>query len=131
MLGAADFLLADNVIVGDSGTALTWGDAPTNPVYEGNLVFGALSDGDIPSDTVKRVDPLLAPDESGILHIRAGSPAINSSVGSFPELVDDMDGQPRDPLSDGLPPDVGADELSSSPVVRRPLTAADVGPNAP
>jgi len=129
-LGATDFLLANNIIVSNTGTALTWGSTPTNPMYEGNIVFGSMTDGAIPASGLTRVDPLLIRDANGILHISAGSPAINASFGSFPALVDDIDGQPRDTATDGKPPDVGADEFSSAPVTRRPLTSADVGPSA-
>jgi hypothetical protein len=57
----------------------------------------------------------------------ATSPAVDKAVGSFPFVTDDMQGQPRDK------PDIGADELSSAPELplRRPLTPADVGPDAP
>jgi len=41
-----------------------------------------------------------------------------------------MDGQRRDPATDGKPPDVGADEFSTAPITHKALTAADVGPNA-
>ena len=36
-----------------------------------------------------------------------------------------LQGQPR------MMPDIGADELSPAPALRRPLTTADVGPDAP
>lgn len=57
--------------------------------------------------------------------IATGSKAIDAAVGSFPFVTDDISGQPR------MKPDVGADELSDAPETRRPLTPADVGPNAP
>jgi hypothetical protein len=62
-----------------------------------------------------------------ILAIAAGSAAIDKAVGNFPFLADDLQGQPRDR------PDIGADELSTTPPLplRRPLTPADVGPDAP
>jgi poly(beta-D-mannuronate) lyase len=40
-------------------------------------------------------------------------------------VTDDMDGQPR------IKADVGADELAPGPTIRQPLTATDVGPDAP
>jgi poly(beta-D-mannuronate) lyase len=67
---------------------------------------------------------MLVPDASGISHLAAASPAINSSVGSF-GVTDDMDGQQRVGVAD-----VGADQYSTAPVIRRPLTPADVGPGA-
>ncbi len=71
------------------------------------------------------MDPKLAADANGEFHLLAGSPAINAGQGSFPYVMIDMDGQPRDSA-----PDVGADEFSSAPIIARILTAADVGPNA-
>ena len=62
-----------------------------------------------------------------ILAITAGSAAVDKAVGSFPFLTEDLQGQPRDK------PDIGADEWSAAPELslRRPLTPADVGPDAP
>jgi poly(beta-D-mannuronate) lyase len=47
-------------------------------------------------------------------------------VGSYPEVIIDLDGQARTGTKD-----VGADEFSTAPVSRRPLTTTNVGPNAP
>ena len=62
-----------------------------------------------------------------LLAITATSAAVDKAAGTFPFLTDDMEGQPRDK------PDIGADEWSSAPALtlRRPLTPADVGPDAP
>jgi poly(beta-D-mannuronate) lyase len=40
--------------------------------------------------------------------------------------MDDVDGQKREGK-----PDLGADEYSTTPVLRGPLTQTDVGPDAP
>ena len=57
----------------------------------------------------------------------AGAAAIGKAVNAgFYMLTDDIHGQPR------VEPDVGADEQSDAAVLRPgPLTAADVGPDAP
>jgi hypothetical protein len=62
-----------------------------------------------------------------LLSIAAGSAAIDKGVGAYPFLTDDLQGQPR------ARPDIGADEWSDTPELplRRPLTPADVGPDAP
>jgi hypothetical protein len=62
-----------------------------------------------------------------ILAITPTSAAIDKAVGTYPFLTDDLQGQPRDK------PDIGADESSTAPELplRRPLTPADVGPDAP
>jgi poly(beta-D-mannuronate) lyase len=59
--------------------------------------------------------------------IGAMSKAVDTATGSYPFLMDDVNGQPRTGK-----PDVGADEWAPmSPELYRPLTPADVGPNAP
>jgi hypothetical protein len=62
-----------------------------------------------------------------VMSITAGSAAVDKATGSFPFVTDDLHGQPRDK------PDIGADEWSTAPEMklRRPLTPADVGPDAP
>jgi hypothetical protein len=95
-----------------------------NAIFEGNIVWGGVSAGDIPASGFRAVDPQLQMDGSGRYHLGANSPAVNAAVGTAP-VPEDIEGQPRQQ------PDVGADELSTGPVLRRPLTAADVGPNAP
>jgi hypothetical protein len=62
-------------------------------------------------------------DGSGRYHLGANNTAV-AAVGAAP-VLEDIEGQARQQ------PDVGADELSTGPVLRGPLTAADVGPNAP
>ncbi len=104
---------------------MTTGGTPlTNPTWEGNILFNATP-GIIPSSGFTMVNPQLSADASGVFHISSTSPAINASVGSFPYVIDDMDGQLRSST-----PDVGADEFSTAPVTRHALTPADVGPNA-
>jgi len=61
-----------------------------------------------------------------ILQIGAGSKAIGAAVGSYPFVTDDISGHPR-----GAKPDVGAQQFSMDPPLRKVLTMADVGPMAP
>jgi hypothetical protein len=71
------------------------------------------------------VNPTMAA-EGGLMRLTASSPAVDvADPAYFPFVVDDIDGQPRTTA------DIGADELSTAPVLRRPLTTADVGPEAP
>jgi len=60
-----------------------------------------------------------------VLALTPSSKAIGAATGSFPFVMDDVAGHPRPK------PDVGAEQLSSAPALRRPLTPADVGPDAP
>jgi hypothetical protein len=59
----------------------------------------------------------------GPLRSGASSPARRAVAANHAALKSDLDGQPRTG-----PGDLGSDQLSSAPVVRRPLAAADVGP---
>jgi hypothetical protein len=70
------------------------------------------------------IDPQLSLATDGLYRPATNSPAIDAALGTFTNVVDDMDGQPRLGLFD-----VGADELSNDPVVRRPLLPGDVGPS--
>jgi hypothetical protein len=125
-LGATDLVFSNNIIQTDSGTILDLGGAAPNARFEGNIVFGAATNGDMPSGGARRVNPLLSRDSFGVFRLLSTSPAINTSVGSYPEVTIDLDGQTRSGTKD-----VGADEFSTATVNRRPLTTANVGPNAP
>jgi hypothetical protein len=105
-----DCRVANNVVSGGSAG----GGGGTNTINEGNLAGGT--------------NPLTQQD--GIYRLlpnAAGALAIGKAANSaFYKLVDDIQGQPR------VEPDVGADEQSDAPVtIPGPLTAADVGPDAP
>jgi parallel beta-helix repeat protein len=125
-LGATDLVFSNNIIQTDSGTILTLSGPAPNARFEGNIVFGSAPNGDMPTSGARRVNPLLSQDSFSVFRLLSTSPAINASVGSYPEVTIDLDGQPRSGTKD-----VGADEFSTAPVIRRPLTTANVGPNAP
>jgi hypothetical protein len=120
-------VVADNIVVGASGT-LYKQTSPVNPTYQGNLgnPSGGTSLGmTATAAQVRRVDPKLVV-RSGASRLAAGSPAIDAAVGSYPFVSKDIDGDTRNM------PDVGADEfVASGSVLAVPLTAADVGPDAP
>ncbi|NRN71366.1 Chondroitinase-B, partial [Kibdelosporangium sp. 4NS15] len=118
-----DSTIANNVVTGSQGKLFNELKAPVNMTYAGNIAWptGSASVG---VAGVRTADPLLAR-EGAVHRIGAGSPAIDAGTGSHPFVTDDMDGQAR--LGT---PDAGADERSTSPVTRGPLTASDVGPAA-
>jgi Chondroitinase B len=125
-LGATDLVFSNNIIQSDSGSILTLSGPAPNARFEGNIVFGSAPNDDMPASGARRINPLLVRDPLGVFRLQSTSPAINSSVGSYPEVTIDMDGHARSGTKD-----VGADEFSTAPAIRRPLTTADVGPNAP
>jgi len=125
-LGATNLVFSNNIIQTDFGTILDLSGPAPNARFEGNIVFGAATNGDMPTSGARRVNPLLSRDSLGVFKLQSTSPAINTAVGSFPEVTIDLDGHARSGTKD-----VGADEFSTAPVIRRPLTTANVGPNAP
>jgi poly(beta-D-mannuronate) lyase len=120
-------LFANNVIVSESGPLVRLSQDPlVDSRWEGNVFWGTDAVGDVPVDGYRRVDPQLTPRE-GLYRPSASSPVIDAAVDLAADVGDDMDGQKRGTAKK----DVGADEVSDTPIVRRPLTRADVGPNAP
>lgn len=117
-------VIADNLLVGSAGTLVAMG-ATTGFTWRSNILWGAAANGNIPSGGYRRVDPLLRQQADGIHRLSAGSPAINAATLAGQAVADDIDGQPR-----GGTRDIGADEYATSAPVRRPLTSADVGPDA-
>jgi hypothetical protein len=119
-------VFANNLIQADGGPLVGLGlDAPIDFRWEGNVTWGSAAAGDVPAAGFRRVDPLLFL-KDGLHRPPPSSPLVDAAVGSYAEISADMDGQER-----GAQKDVGADEVSSDPVLRRPLTRADVGPTAP
>jgi hypothetical protein len=126
-LGADHTTFADNIIQGGGQAASISTSAPySNPTWEGNIIWNTTA-GNMPSGTYRNVNPLLVQDANGVYHLGSGSPAINTAVGSWSSITVDQDGQPR---PGGTSNDVGADEVSTAPVVAKLLTTADVGPNS-
>ena len=124
-----------NTVVMNNGRAMIvgWGGnelPPVDCVLANNIVSGALTQItlSLPGNTFftrNLVNPTMAA-EGGVQRLVAGSPAVDvADPAYFSFVADDVEGQPRTTA------DIGADELSSAPVLRRPLTAADVGPSAP
>ncbi|MGW5188663.1 polysaccharide lyase 6 family protein [Kribbella sp. NPDC004138] len=117
--------VSDNLMVGDSGDLV---DMPylSGLTWLGNILWGQAANGNIPSSGFTRADPKLTAGSDGVYRLGAGSAAVNAaSVDHSSQVTDDVDGQTRT-----APYDVGADEYSTATPVRRPLNAADVGPNA-
>jgi hypothetical protein len=113
---------SNNIVVGPiTISAGLGGTAPIMPTYKDNIQFMGTG----PMTGFKAIDPKLVR-QGDVLALTAGSPAIGGATTSFPFVSDDMRGTPR-----GAKQDIGAEQLSSMPGMRRPLTTADVGPNAP
>jgi Chondroitinase B len=116
---------ANNVLVGGGSGRLVRVNQGTKLRWQGNIVWAGTG-GDLPSSGYRTVNPNLMLDEAGLNRLRAASPAIDTAEGSYPQATTDLDGQARSAAKD-----VGADEFVADAPTRRPLTTADVGPNAP
>ena len=119
--------IANNIFAGSQDTLVRLFVTPTNTRWEGNIAFagagGTVSRA--PLEGVTEADPLLER-EDGLWRPSAKSPAVDAAAGAFRWVTEDMDGQERGPAKD-----VGADERSMAKPTNRPLTPAEVGPNAP
>lgn len=124
-LGATATIFANNILVGGEVAVKISAPHP-DAVWSGNLLWNAESPGDFPPEGYKDLDPMLVADANGIRHLQPGSPAIGAATGMYPGVAFDMDGQPRPERKS-----IGADEISTAPIVARLLTIADVGPAAP
>ena len=123
-----DCLIANNLIISDRQQVLRVVSEPQDWSWHSNIVHataeGAQVGIRVAEDGITLLDPLLERVE-GMWRLGAGSPATNAAYAMDPPVGYDIEGQPRDSR-----PDIGADELSDAPVRYKPLTAAEVGPEA-
>lgn len=122
-MGATKITVVDNIIQCGGSAATIAGPYP-DPQWGGNILFNVKDAGDMPASGYTIVDPKLAKTTAGSYHLQPGSPAIDHAVGSYPGVKFDMDGQSRAQRLD-----IGADELTNSPVKVHALNPADVGYN--
>lgn len=119
--------IVDNIVRGQTGYL---GNVPLMQdfYWRGNIIWGAAANGNIPKVGFTRVDPQLAQDAVGTWKIAASSPAVNAATQANHAdwVTDDLDGRARTGVYD-----IGAQEVTSSPATRAPLTTANVGPSAP
>ncbi|WP_336627863.1 MULTISPECIES: polysaccharide lyase 6 family protein [unclassified Microbacterium] len=119
--------IVDNIVRGQTGYL---GNVPLMQdfYWRGNLLWGAAANGNIPKVGFTRVDPQLAQDAAGTWKITASSPAVNAATQTNHAnwVSDDLDGRARTGVYD-----IGAQEVTTSPATRAPLTTANVGPSAP
>ncbi|MDJ0465709.1 polysaccharide lyase 6 family protein [Streptomyces sp. H27-C3] len=120
-----DVVIADNLLVGRSGDLVAMG-ATVRFTWQSNILFGAAANGNIPAGTFTRTDPKLVTGSDGMARLSASSPAIGAATLKQPAVPLDIEGNAR-----GTSRDIGCDEYATAAPVYRPLTPADVGPNAP
>jgi hypothetical protein len=113
-----DCVVANNLIQNPTNGAGIVEPRGENVTYEGNISSVGATLGTMVAD------PKLVKSD-GAFRVTADSPAIDAAKGNYSYVMDDMDGQAR------AKADVGADEFAMGALMRRPLTEADVGPDAP
>lgn len=123
-LGSTYITIANNIIVG-GGPAVSIVGPASNHFSEGNIIFNTTGAGNLPAGSFSIVDPKLTKDAAGEYHLQQSSPAVDAAKGNYNTVIVDMDGQQRT-----APLDVGADEVSDTPVKTRILNPADVGYSA-
>ena len=122
-------LLAQNVTFANnlfrsSGPAIFEGAQGSGWTWSGNIASGGSLGSVAGNPGVIVTNPQLVFGADGLWRPASNSPAIDAAMVTWSSLTGiDMDGQSRD-----CAVDIGADEFSSLPVIRGPLTAADVGP---
>ncbi|MBU1098922.1 MAG: T9SS type A sorting domain-containing protein [Bacteroidetes bacterium] len=121
-LPPAQSTIANNVIKSDNQLINIY-DTPEEFKWEGNY-FSGSSLGMESIVGISEEDPLLELSADNLFRPSSVSPVIGASVGDYPEIIDDMDGQSR-----GILKDAGADQVSDETVNRGPLSAEDVGPS--
>ncbi|TWT46876.1 Chondroitinase-B precursor [Botrimarina hoheduenensis] len=105
----------DPLFEGAQGTGWTW---------QNNLAFGQSLGSAAGQSGIVVADPQLTIGPDGLWRLSPTSPAIDAGTNAHSSiLTTDFDGQARIGL-----PDIGADELSIAAIVRKPLSASDVGP---
>ena len=120
-MGSTGAVIANNIIVGGP-QAGDFGGPMTGATYSGNVIWNT-SAGSLGGTTT--LNPQLVEDGNSVFHLSSGSPAIDRATGTYTYVTNDLDQQGRSGTKDA-----GADEFTTGPVLNRPLTASDVGPNA-
>ncbi|KAA3615271.1 MAG: DUF5123 domain-containing protein [Calditrichaeota bacterium] len=119
-----DCSIDNNVILSNTSNFMVdEEDTPINLTWSGNIFFGSSLGIDQP-EGILITDPKLLESGDGLWRPESDSPLLGAAEGDFEFVTIDMDGQNR-----LTPFDVGADQNSDDPVIYRPLTADDAGPN--
>lgn len=121
-LPPVDCKIANNIIRSTKNKLVDQRIMPGNTVWEGNIMFGTTL-GISANSGITITDPKLAQTADGIWRPITNSVVLGGAQGDYSFITTDIDGQDRP-----LVKDAGCDQSSPAPVVRMPLTRADVGP---
>lgn len=122
-LAPLDCVIANNLVEGSDEPLIDYRNEPINMQYEGNIFHGAELGISEPSG-IQITDPLLSRAADDLMRPEPDSPAIDAASGSYPNITTDSDGHTRTAGTK----DIGADELSSSAAILKPLTLTSTGP---
>lgn len=118
--------IANNAVYTKNYSVFYTGDTeglPQGFIYKQNMVKGTSLGIPDTSAGIIWQDPLFDFTSSGLIRPTPGSPLIGQAAELGYNVSMDMDGHDRGSL-----PDIGADQVSSDPIIYRPLTREDVGP---
>lgn len=117
-----DCVIANNIVRSLNAPLIQQSATPLNMTWDGNIMFGASLG--IPGNSgITVTDPTMNLSPDGLWRPATNSPALGAALGSYSYVTTDFDGQLR-PVTK----DVGCDQSSVAPMVRRPLGPTDVGP---
>lgn len=119
--------IANNLVVGGEKDLVDIKTQPTNFTWSGNIMWstsGVNLGMQATEDEIRLIDPRLQ-FVDGLWLLSENSPAIDAAQQVYLEVVEDIQGQPRTGVNDA-----GADEYSTAPIMRFPLTPEYVGPDA-
>jgi poly(beta-D-mannuronate) lyase len=120
-LSPLDCVFANNLLVAGKTSLMKIDTAPVNWQWQGNMAQGQTGLPDTKGLSAQMAN--LAKDKEGIYRPQVNSPVLDAAIGKFPEVKQDIDGQPR-----GDSRDVGCDEVSSAVSLYRPVKKENVGP---
>jgi hypothetical protein len=115
-------VFANNIVTGKIPPLIHLDEDQARIKYEGNIAHGAKT-GVSSVKGFLLVNPKLVKDKLGLYRIGMDSPARGTAKAVYPKITHDMDGQKRPGQ-----PDVGADQISTKPIIHKPLSRKDVGP---
>ena len=115
-------VFANNIVTGKNSPLIQLDEAQARIKYEGNIVYG-VKVGVSSGKGLQVVDPKLMKDKTGIYRPQKDSPVKGAATGGYPKITHNVDGQKRSGQSD-----VGADQISTKPILNKPLSRKDVGP---
>lgn len=115
--------IANNLVYTTSSPIITYTDIPQKMFYEGNIFFGA-SLGITNPGGINIISPQLLKESDGIYRITTSSPAFTAAVGNYSFVNYDLDGQNRIGAKD-----VGADQISSDPIIVTKMNKDNTGPD--